>query len=86
MKDFFSGQVKYTFIGQNLIEFKIIEEIDELRVRGGDKDCTYVVYKKDCYESEVSAIEGMYYYLVWLDTTRGKCNYLEVMREAQERN
>ena len=53
----------YTFMGENLLELEFIEYIDDLRLSAKDDDCTYTVYKKDCYLSKDDAINGMIDYL-----------------------
>ncbi len=63
MIEFNAGEILYTFLGEHLIEFRLINHIDELRISGEDDSCKYVFYKKDCYDTKEEAVNGMLAYL-----------------------
>jgi hypothetical protein len=66
MIEFNPGEILYTFLGEHLIEFRLINHIDELRICGEDNDCTYTFFKKDCYNEKQRAINGMFKFLTGL--------------------
>lgn len=53
------GQWLYCFMGERLINFEVVEIIDNLRLIGEDDDCTYTFYMSYCYLTREAAIEGM---------------------------
>jgi hypothetical protein len=57
----------YTFMGESLIEFKLVENIDEYRIMGEDETNNYVFYKKHCYPSKEDAVYNMHKFLWNID-------------------
>ncbi len=53
------GETLYCFMGQSIIEFKVLEDGDDCRVYGEDGANFYTFYKAHCYRSKEAAFVGM---------------------------
>jgi hypothetical protein len=83
------GQILYSIMGENLIEFKFLELLDENRISGENDAALYVFYKKDCYDTIQKAINGMYMFLTRFQDNWYRNNSKDidaVMIDAEGRN
>ena len=54
-----SGDTVYSFLGEDLVELKVFDDVDNLRIAAQDDECTYCLYKVHCYSTPEEAFKGM---------------------------
>ena len=63
MNKFNSNDIVYTFMGEELVEIKVHDYLDEIRVCGATEESNVTVYAKHCHKTRDEAISAMTKYL-----------------------
>ena len=68
MRAYKPGDILYSFLGEKLVEFKMIAYLNDDVIIGETDDGNLTLFEKFCYSKRHNAIVGMHIYLKSLES------------------